>query len=353
MKKSNKVGIVIVLSLGLSYLLFSNENFVKQNYKASEETSVNINEFAVKEKIMHGASIDIDRLAFRKSIIDKNKSNKRYLFVDSNDYNDYEISLNINQVNEIEDKDSPVLVENLFTENNMPTLSSTQSENVENNLPSSNDNPRENDKLTVSNDNLTENEKLIIKNDNKIEYLHQLDNNEFEYNKIDSNSPILINEINLHQNPSVDTNEGKIIETKVNNSILENKEIRNSLIEKSNTNIIAKIDDETIKNNDNIEVAISKNLDKKTDEDVFDKKENTNNLRKNKYKEPKKKENSKYGPKEDKIKKNELKEQKKQFDELSSNSNKASNDNHFKASLNKLDNALEKQETIRKNNKFD
>lgn len=29
MKKSNKVGLVIVLSLSLSYLLFSNENFVK------------------------------------------------------------------------------------------------------------------------------------------------------------------------------------------------------------------------------------------------------------------------------------------------------------------------------------
>lgn len=166
MKKSNKVGLVIVLSLSLSYLLFSNENFVKQNYKASEETSVNINEFAVKEKIMHGASIDIDNLAFRESIIDKNKSNKRYLFVDSNDYNDYEISLNINQVNEIEDKDSPVLVENLFTENNMPTVSSTQSKDVINDLPISNNNP-------------TGNEELIIRNDNKIEYLHQLDNNEF------------------------------------------------------------------------------------------------------------------------------------------------------------------------------
>lgn len=142
---------------------------------------------------MHGAIIDIDRLAFRKSIIDKNKSNKRFLFVDSNDRNNYETSLNINQVNEIEDKDSPVLLENLFTENNMPTASSTQPENIENNLPSSNDNPRENDKLTVSNDNLTENEKLIIKNDNKIEYLYQLDNNDFEYNKIDSNSSILIN----------------------------------------------------------------------------------------------------------------------------------------------------------------
>lgn len=76
MKKSNKVGLVIVLTLSVSYLLFSNENFVKQNYKTSKETSVNINEFAVKEKIMHGASIDIDRLAFRKSIINKNKSNK-------------------------------------------------------------------------------------------------------------------------------------------------------------------------------------------------------------------------------------------------------------------------------------
>lgn len=121
---------------------------------------------------MHGASIDIDRLAFRKSIIDKNKSNKRSLFVDSNDRNNYETSLNINQVNEIEDKDSPVLVENLFTENNMPTVSSTQSKDVI-------------------------------------------------------------------------------------------KEIRNSHIEKSNSNIIAKIDDDTIKNNDNIEVAFSKNLDKK------------------------------------------------------------------------------------------
>ena len=216
----------------------------------------------------------------------------------------------------------------------MSTLSSIQPDNIENNLPSSNDNPRENDKLTVSNENLTENEKLIIKNDNKIEYLHQLDNNEFEYNKIDSNSPIFINEINFHQNPSADTNEGKIIETKVNNSIVENKEIRNSLIEKSNSNIIAKIDDDTIKNNDNIEVAISKNLDKKTDEYVFDKKENTNNLRKNKYKEPKKKENSKYGPKEDKIKKNELKELKKQHDDLILNSDITINENDFKASLN-------------------
>lgn len=343
MKKSNKVSLVIVLSLGLSYLLFSNENFVKQNYKASEETSVNINEFAVKEKIMHGASIDIDRLAFRKSIIDKNKSNKRSLFVDSNDGYNYETSLNINQENELEDKNSPVLAENLFTENNMPTVRSTQPENIENNLPSSNDNPRENYKLTVSNENLTENEKLIIKNDNKIEYLYQLDNNDFEYNKIDSNSSILINEINLHQNPSADTNEGKIIETKVNNSIVENKEIRNSHIEKSNSNIIAKIDDDTIKNNDNIEVAFSKNLDKKTGEDVFDKKENTNNLRKNKYKEPKKKENSKYGPKEDKIKKNELKEQKKQHDDLILNSDKTRNENDFKAFLNKLDNDLDEQ----------
>lgn len=85
--------------MSLSYLLFSNENFVKQNYKTSEETSVNINEFAVKEKIMQDASIDIDRLAFRKSIIDKNNSNKRPLFVDSNDRNNYETSLNINQVN--------------------------------------------------------------------------------------------------------------------------------------------------------------------------------------------------------------------------------------------------------------
>lgn len=263
MKKSNKVGIVIVLSLGLSYLHFSNENFVKQNYKASEETSVNINEFAVKEKIMHGASIDIDRLAFRKSIIDKNKSNKRFLFVDSNDRNNYETSLNINQVNEIEDKNSPVLLENLFTENNMPTVSSTKPENIENNLPSSNDNLRENYKLTVSNENLTENEELIIKNDNKIEYLYQLDNNDFEYNKLDSNSSILINENNLQKNPSANTNEGKIIETKVNNSIVENKEIRNSHIEKSNSNIIEKIDDDTIKNNDNIEVTISKNLYKK------------------------------------------------------------------------------------------
>ncbi|WP_262122396.1 hypothetical protein [Anaerococcus sp. Marseille-Q5996] len=335
MKKSNKVSLVIVLTLSLSYLLFSNENFVKQNYKTSEETSVNINEFAVKEKIMHGASIDIDRLAFRKSIIDKNKSNKRSLFVDSNDGYNYETSLNINEENELEDKNSPVLVENLFTENNMPIVSSTQPENIENNLLSSNDNPRENDKLTVSNENLTENEKLIIKNDNKIEYLYQLDNNDFEYNKIDSNSPILINEINLHQNPSADTNEGKIIETKVNNSFVENKEIRNSLIEKSNSNIIEKIKDTIIKNSESIEEITS------------------NNLENNKNKDAKKKENSKYGPKEDKIKKNELKEQKKQFDELSSNSNKASNDNHFKASLNKLDNDLEKQETIRKNNKFD
>ena len=147
----------------------------------------------------------------------------------------------------------------------------------------------------------------------------------------------------MHQNPSADTNEGKIIETKVNNSIVENKEIRNSHIEKSNSNIIAKIDDDTIKNNDNIEVAISKNLDKKTDEYVFDKKENTNNLRKNKYKEPKKKENSKYGPKEDKIKKNELKELKKQHDELILNSDKTRNENDFKASLNKLDNDLDEQ----------
>lgn len=343
MKKSNKVSLVIVLTLSLSYLLFSNENFVKQNYKTSEETSVNINEFAVKEKIMHGASIDIDRLAFRKSIIDKNKSNKRSLFVNSNDGYNYETSLNINQENELEDKNSPVLVENLFTENNMPTVSSTQPENIENNLPRFNDNPRENYKLTVSNDNLTENERLIIKNDNKIEYLYQLYNNDFEYNKIDSNSSILINEINLHQNPSADTNEGKIIETKVNNSIVENKEIRNSHIEKSNSNIIAKIDDDTIKNNDNIEVAISKNLDKKTDEYVFDKKENTNNLRKNKYKEPKKKENSKYGPKEDKIKKNELNELKKQHDDLILNSDKTRNENDFKASLNKLDNDLDEQ----------
>ena len=147
----------------------------------------------------------------------------------------------------------------------------------------------------------------------------------------------------MHQNPSADTNEGKIIETKVNNSIVENKEIRNSHIEKSNSNIIAKIDDDTIKNNDNIEVAISKNIDKKTDEDVFDKKENTNNLRIYKYKEPKKKENSKYGPKEDKIKKNELKELRKQHDDLILNSDKTRNENDFKASLNKLDNDLDEQ----------
>ena len=252
------------------------------------------------------------------------------MFVDSNDGYNYETSLNINQENELEDKNSPVLVENLFTENNMPTVSSTQSKDVINDLPISNNNP-------------TENEELIIKNDNKIEYLYQLDNNDFEYNKIDSNSSILINEINLHQNPSANTNEGKIIETKVNNSIVENKEIRNSHIEKSNSNIIAKIDDDTIKNNDNIEVAISKNLDKKTDEYVFDKKENTNNLRKNKYKEAKKKENSKYGPKEDKIKKNELKELKKQHDDLILNSDITINENEFKASLNKLDNDLDEQ----------
>ncbi len=147
----------------------------------------------------------------------------------------------------------------------------------------------------------------------------------------------------MHQNPSADTNEGKIIETKVNNSIVENKEIKNSHIEKSNSNIIAKIDDDTIKNNDNIEVAISKNLDKKTDEYVFDKKENTNNLRKNKYKEAKKKENSKYGPKEEKIKKNELKELRKQHDDLILNSDKTRNENDFKASLNKLDNDLDEQ----------
>lgn len=302
---------------------------------------------------MHGASIDIDRLAFRKSIIDKNNSNKRPLFVDSNAGYNYETSLYINQENELEDKNSPVLVENLFTENNMPTVSSTQPENIENNLLSSNDNPRENDKLTVSNENLTENEKLIIKNDNKIEYLYQLDNNDFEYNKIDSNSSILINEINLHQNPSADTNEGKISETKVNNSIVENKEIRNSHIKKSNSNIIEKIKDTNIKNSESIEEITPNNLDKKIIEDEFNKKNNSNNLENNKNKDAKKKENSKYGPKEDKIKKNELKEQKKQFDELSSNSNKVSNDNHFKASLNKLDNDLEKQETIRKNNKFD
>lgn len=296
--------------MSLSYLLFSNENFVKQNYKTSEGTSVNINEFAAKEKIMHGASIDIDRLAFRKSIIDKNKSNKRSLFVNSNDGYNYETSLNINQVNEIEDKNSPVLVENLFTENNMPTVSSTQSKDVINDLPISNNNP-------------TENEELIIKNDNKIEYLYQLDNNDFEYNKIDSNSSILINEINLHQNPSANTNEGKIIETKVNNSIVENKEIRNSHIEKSNPNIIEKIKDTNIKNSESIEEITP------------------NNLENNKNKDAKKKENSKYGPKEDKIKKNELKELRKQHDDLIFNSDITINENDFKASLNKLDNDLD------------
>ncbi|WP_394022690.1 hypothetical protein ACF3NF_06525 [Anaerococcus martiniensis] len=341
MKKSNKVGLVIVLSLGLSYLLFSNENFVKQNYKTSEETSVNINEFAVKEKIMHGASIDIDRLAFRKTIIDKNKSNKRSLFVDSNVGYNYETSLNINQENELEDKNSPVLVENLFTENNMPTVSSTKPENIENNLTISNDNPRENDKLTVSNENLTESEKLIIKNDNKIEYLYQLDNNDFEDNKIDGNYPILINEINLHQNPSANTNEGKIIETKVNNSIVENKEIRNSLIEKSNSNIIEKIKDTNIKNSKSIEEITPNNLEKKIVEDEFNKKNNSNNLENNKNKDAKKKENSKYGPKEDKIKKNELKELRKQHDDLILNSDITINENEFKASLNKLDNDLD------------
>lgn len=310
MKKRNKVGLVIVLTLSLSYLLFSNENFVNQNYKTSKETSVNINEFDVKEKIMHGACIDIDRLAFRKSIIDKNKSNKRSLFVNSNDGYNYETSLNINQVNEIEDKNSPVLVENLFTENNMPTVSSTQSKDVINDLPISNNNP-------------TENEELIIKNDNKIEYLYQLDNNDFEYNKIDSNSSILINEINLHQNPSANTNEGKIIETKVNNSIVENKEIRNSHIEKSNPNIIEKIKDTNIKNSESIEEITP------------------NNLENNKNKDAKKKENSKYGPKEDKIKKNELKELRKQHDDLIFNSDITINENDFKASLNKLDNDLD------------
>lgn len=341
MKKNNKVGLVIVLTLSVSYLLFSNENFVKQNYKTSEETSVNINEFAVKEKIMHGASIDIDRLAFRKSIIDKNKSNKRSLFVDSNVGYNYETSLNINQENELEDKNSPVLVENLFTENNMPTVSSTKPENIENNLTISNDNPRENDKLTVSNENLTESEKLIIKNDNKIEYLYQLDNNDFEDNKIDGNYPILINEINLHQNPSANTNEGKIIETKVNNSIVENKEIRNSLIEKSNSNIIEKIKDTNIKNSKSIEEITPNNLEKKIVEDEFNKKNNSNNLENNKNKDAKKKENSKYGPKEDKIKKNELKELRKQHDDLILNSDITINENEFKASLNKLDNDLD------------